>query len=282
MRLVGRHVQQTVGLAVVGRELRDELRRRDARRARDADLRCDLGADRPGDLRRPPNSRGRSADVEERLVERDRLHERCVSDSSTSRNRLECTRYASKSGGRKIASGHKPPRADRRHRRTHTRRAVPRTTRSMTTPREPVPPTIDRLPARGRILQHLDARVERVEVDVQDRLGSAWLMEAHATARPDHPAEPGLACHSRRAGACTAVGAVHRLAQPPVASSPVERREIPDILRDDAHPFSPGAPQLAPHRQRVRMEHGLRDLRLDRLEDASPRSARWRRRATRR
>ena len=79
----------------------------------------------------------------------------------------------------------------------------------MTTPREPVPPTITGLPFERRILEDRDRGVERVEIHVQDRLGRP-LASAHddiipRTSRNHHlqthqPAEPGLACHSRRSG----------------------------------------------------------------------------------
>ena len=68
-----------------------------------------------------------------------------VYDSSTSRNRLECVRYASKSGGRKTPSGQsRRARTDGIAERTPNRRASYEALE--TTPREPVPPTITGLP----------------------------------------------------------------------------------------------------------------------------------------
>ena len=68
-----------------------------------------------------------------------------VNESITSRKRLECTRYASKSGGRKIPSGH-----NLRARTEGMAECTPERRASydalVTTPREPVPPTITGLP----------------------------------------------------------------------------------------------------------------------------------------
>src|SRR5207342_2008904 len=58
----------------------------------------------------------------------------------------------------------------------------------------------DRLALEGGVLQDLDAGVESIQIHVEDRLGRPL---AHGCplpsdgGSPDHPAEPGLACHSR-------------------------------------------------------------------------------------
>ena len=72
----GRDDEQAVGLAAGGGELGDELRRRDADRAGDALLVGDPVADQLADLGRPAEPADRSGDVEEGLVERQRLDHR--------------------------------------------------------------------------------------------------------------------------------------------------------------------------------------------------------------
>ena len=74
--LAERHDDQPVGLAQVRRDLGHELRRRDADRGGQPDLRPDVGLDPPGDRRAVAEQRRRPGDVEERLVDRDRLDQR--------------------------------------------------------------------------------------------------------------------------------------------------------------------------------------------------------------
>ena len=186
------HHEHPVRLAVVGGELRHELRRGDADRARHPDLALDVGPDLRGDLGRGPEQHRGARDVQERLVERDRLHERGVGAQD----------LAEPVGVRAVGLevrrqehdvGTEAPGPDGRHggtnavlpgfvggRRDHAARAGPA--------------DHDRLPRERRVLQDLDRCVERVDVDVQDRLGA-------------HPAEPGLECQSRRAGRAGSVGA---------------------------------------------------------------------------
>ena len=189
---VGGDHEHPVRLAVVGRELRHELRRSDADGARHADLALDVGPDLRGDLGRGPEQHRGARDVQERLVERDRLHERGVGAQDLAEPvgvgavRLEIGRE--EDDVRAQAPG-----PDGRHGRTHA--VLPGFVgRRRDHAARARPADHDRLPGERRILQDLDRRVERVDVDVQDRLGA-------------HPAEPGLECQSRRAGRAGSVGA---------------------------------------------------------------------------
>ena len=189
---VRRHHEHPVGLAVVGRELRDELRGGDADRARHADLALDVGPDLRRDLGRGSEQHRGARDVQERLVERDRLHERGVGAQDLAEPmgvgavRLEVRRQEDDVGAQ-------APGPDRRHRGAHAVLPGLVGRRGDHAARAGAADD-DRLPGERRILQDLDGRVERVDVDVQDRLGA-------------HPAEPGLECQSRRAGRAGSVGA---------------------------------------------------------------------------
>jgi len=74
--LVAGHDDHAVGLGEAGGDLRHELRRRDADRAGDALLVVDGVADVLSDGRWWAHPSHRTRDVEERLVERERLHHR--------------------------------------------------------------------------------------------------------------------------------------------------------------------------------------------------------------
>ena len=73
---VRRHHEQAVGLADRARDLREELRARHADGDRQADLLAHLAPQPLGDLGRPAGEVLHAADVEERLVDRQRLHDR--------------------------------------------------------------------------------------------------------------------------------------------------------------------------------------------------------------
>ena len=160
-----------VGLAVVRRELRDELRRGHPGRARDADLALDVRADLLGD----PRPARRTAWWRRRTSRNASSSEigstSGVCASRTSRNRFECSAVGLEVRRQEHRVGAQAPRAHGWHRRANAERGVPRRRRSTTTPRAARAADDDGFATQGGILQHLDPGVERVEIDMQDRLG---------------------------------------------------------------------------------------------------------------
>ena len=72
---VGRHHQQAVGLAEIGRELRQELARRDADRRDEAFLAAHRVLDAPRDCAAVAEQRPAAGHIEERLVDAQRFDE---------------------------------------------------------------------------------------------------------------------------------------------------------------------------------------------------------------
>ena len=190
------------------------------------------------------------ADVQERLVERDRLHQR--------RERRAAPRGTGSSApGRRRSRAARTPRRDTAAGRapwaspSARRTPAPRRRRERHDPAAAHAAHDHRLARRARVLQHLDRGVERVQVDVQDRLGrSAPVIACRAPHGVHHPAEPGLACQSVR-GPVPARGSRGRRDRRSASRSrpsrprAMQRRQVPDVLGDDAHPTHAGSPQLA-------------------------------------
>jgi hypothetical protein len=101
----GRDDEQPVGLAPRRGQLGDELGGGDAHRAGDALLVLDGGADPLADLRRRAEPALRAADVQERLVERDRLDQR-GDRAEHGHDAVGGPGVGAPSGGSTVACGH--------------------------------------------------------------------------------------------------------------------------------------------------------------------------------
>ena len=166
--LAGTPVQQPVRLGPGGEQLGDRLGRPDPDRARQVDLLADPGAEVLADHARLTEQTHGPGDVEEGLVERQRFDQRgdIPHDRHDLPGRLAVVLEAVRNDDQIRAQ---PPGAHHRHRRVD-----PEPPRLVGRRRDHAPasgPTDhDRTPTQGRIVALLDRGVERVHVDVQDRL----------------------------------------------------------------------------------------------------------------
>ena len=164
----GATTSDTVGLGEIAGELGEQLRGRDADRRREPGLGAHAPPDRRPRTRRPaPWMRDDAADVEERLVGRDRLDER--RERTEDRHHLAALLAVAVEARREEhAVGTRAPRPRHRHRRVHAEAARLVARGGDDTARAEAADD-HRLPDERRILELLHRRVERVEVDVQDR-----------------------------------------------------------------------------------------------------------------
>ncbi len=86
---VGGHDHQTIGLFQIARELGEELVRRDPHRGHQAKLAANFVLDAPRDALRVAEKTHARSDIEKRLVERQRLHQRRV----TGEDFANCARH---------------------------------------------------------------------------------------------------------------------------------------------------------------------------------------------
>ena len=229
LRPVRGHHEHPVGLAVVGGELRHELRRRDAR---------------PSTSRRPrarPSARilaaisagTRTAAWRPRrpgTPRRARSAPRAACRSSrTSRNRLEWARYASKSDGRKMHVGTQAPGADGGHRRTdaeppglvgrrrdHAARARPADD--------------DRLARERGILQRPRPRRRTRRCRRAGSARACAVTPRSAVVLELHP-RAGARVPERR-GRCRRVGPRGHASRASLTPRAMQRGEVPDLLGD--------------------------------------------------
>ena len=119
---VGRHLQLAVRLGQIGRDLGDQLDRRDPGRGRQPQLVGDAAPQPAGDLGRRPEQAARGGDVEKSLVERQRLVKR--------RHGLQDVEHPAadvgvdvEAGAHHHGVGRQAQRARHRHRAPHAERA---------------------------------------------------------------------------------------------------------------------------------------------------------------
>ena len=164
--LRGRHHEQPVGLAHRGRELGHELGGGHADRAGQPMLTVDAGPDPPGDGGGRPQPPDGPADVQERLIERERLdlggHPAEQGHDLLGDGAVDPVARRHEHGLRA-----QPPRPADRHGRPHPERA------RLVAGRQHHAAAADgahdhRFPGQLRPVPHLDAGVERVHVHVQD------------------------------------------------------------------------------------------------------------------
>ena len=159
--------EQAIGLGEVARQFRQQLRARGADGRDQAGPVVHAAADRDGDLRPRAVQAPSTGDVEERLVEGDRLHER-RERAQDLHDRTACVAVGVEPRREEHTIGARTTRSRHGHRGVHAEAAslVARgrddTTRAQAT-------DDDRLPRQRGIVELLDRRVERIEVDVQDR-----------------------------------------------------------------------------------------------------------------
>ena len=178
-----RHDDQAVGLPEVGRDLGDQLRRGHAHRGRQADLLVDRGLDRAPDRLAVAEQRPRPGHVEERLVDRDRLHlgrEPAQDRHDLAADLLVLAPVDRQEHALRAQAARRP----QRHRRVDAELAglVRRRGHDAALVR-PAAADDHRPAAQLRPVALLDRREERVEVDVEDR--------ALAHARDSRPVRPG-------------------------------------------------------------------------------------------
>ena len=163
----GRDHEHPVGLGEVAGELGDELGRAHSHRRRETGLGAHAFADRRSHLDATSEVAARATDVEEGLVERDRLHQR--------RERLQDSHHRTARVAVRVEAGREEhtvgagtARACHRHRGVHAEPAGLVARRGDHAARAE---TADdhRASAHRGVGELLDRRVERVEVDVQDR-----------------------------------------------------------------------------------------------------------------
>ncbi len=174
-----RHDEQPVGLGLGRGELRDELGRRDPDRARDAVRLVDLRPDRRTDDGRSPEPPPSARDVEERLVERERLHDwgHRPEDRHHAGRHLAVDPPRRRQDRRLRAPA---PRLRHRHRRVHAEApSLVRRGQHDTA----VAATDDHgCPDELRVRAQLDGCEERIHVDVQDR--AAFVVAGKVGWRP--------------------------------------------------------------------------------------------------
>ena len=166
--LAGPNHHHAVGLGVARGELGDQLGGRHAHRAPHADAVLDLPADLAPDLLGLAEQQVRARDVEERLVERDRFdlggdRQQDLAEAvgvhlvglEVGRDEDHVrTQATSAHGGHRAPDPERPRLVGRRH---HD-------------PARPGAAHGDGLARKARVLERLDRGVERIEIDVQDRL----------------------------------------------------------------------------------------------------------------
>jgi hypothetical protein len=159
----GRDDQQTIGLGDTARDLREELRRRDADRDRQPDPLPHLPLQARGDLRRRAGNALEAANVEEGLVDRQSLDERrrVVEDAVHGLARLGIRRHARRNDDCLRAQ---PPCLRLAH------RGVDAVRLGLIAGSEDDAAADDHRPAaQTRVVPLLDRGVEGVDVGVQDR-----------------------------------------------------------------------------------------------------------------
>jgi hypothetical protein len=160
--LTGRHVQEPVGLGHAARHLRDDLRRRDADRQREAELLTDGLLEACGDLERRPGDPLQPAHVEERLLEPHALDDRGRVTKHVEQ-RLARLDVRIEPGRDDDQLGAEPPCPAAAHRTPH---AVP--ARLVARRHQDAAADRNRPAAQARVVPLLDRRKERVGIRVHD------------------------------------------------------------------------------------------------------------------
>ena len=191
----GGHHQHAVRLAVVGRELGDELdgatpteQVTPTSRSTSARIFAAIAAGEP-------NSDRGARDVQERLVQRDRLHQRRVGAQHLAEP-MGVGAVGVEVGRQEDDVGTQAPGPDRRHRRADA--VLPRLVGGARRPRRARPVRRPR-PVSPRATGPSGPR--------RTRRRSRCRRAGSARGRVAHPAEPRLECQSRRAGRAGSVGA---------------------------------------------------------------------------
>ena len=163
-----RHDDQAVGLAQLRRDLRHELRRPDPDRRREPDLGADRRLDRAPDRLAVAEQRLRAGDVEEGLVDRDRLHLR--REPPQDRHHLAADLLVLAPVDRQEhALRTEPARRPQRHRGVDAELARLVRGRRYDAPLvRPAAADDDGLAAQLRTVALLDRGEERIQVDVED------------------------------------------------------------------------------------------------------------------
>ena len=169
--------EEAVGLRLGGGDLREELGAGDPDGEREADVGEHVRPQLAGDLRGRPEQVLRTPDVEERLVDRDRLDER--GDVAEAReDGVARLRVGLHPGLDHDRLGTQHPGLPTVH-----RRADPAALRLVATGEHDAAPHDDGAAPEARLVALLDGRVERVEVGVEDRRaacgrrGHGWIVE---------------------------------------------------------------------------------------------------------
>ena len=225
------HDEEAIGLAQRGGDLRHVLGRRDADAADEAGLVEHPALERMRDDSGAPEQSSRAPNIEERLIDRERLDDRrhVVEDRHDLRGLFEESAEIGRDDDRGRAE---PQRLTDRHRGAHAEptRFVGRARDDRAAVRGA---DDDRLALQRRIVEHRDGRVERIHVHMQD--AGARVV---GTLRRGLPARPVAAPHV------------------PILSSPADTRLHPARL----HPCTDTAPTTrslgAPLQSRVQDSAG--------------------------
>ncbi len=191
--LAGPDVDEPVGLGPGRAQLGQELGRPPRRPSRPApSSAADRGPDPGPDLGGLAEQEGGAPHVEERLVERDGLHARGEGRAGSPGTGASTRGTPRSPAGRTPPAGQTPARPEARHRRVEPG-GPGLVRRGHDHPARRGAPDHHGLAGQRGVLQHLDRRVERVEVHVQDGLGRAvharWRLRlmAAASASPGRP-----------------------------------------------------------------------------------------------
>ncbi len=175
--VIGWHDQEAVGLRHRARDLCEELRPRDANRDRETDLVEDPLPQPSRDLRRLPGEAFEPSNVEERLVDREALHERrrVLEDREDGLARLRVGGHPRRHDDCVRAESARLAAAHRRLDAVRLRLVAGREHDSAADDHGS--------PAQARIIALLDRSEERIEIGMQD--GRGWQANICSHCRAD-------------------------------------------------------------------------------------------------